>query len=389
MRFKGDKINYYNDGLVNWGGVFYQAEYKKDRISAFINLTGARTGYKRVDHFKNDSIQETAWKNINGFTVKGGANYNITKHFSAFINMGYLDKAPRFKNVYDNSNNLFREIKNEKVKALEGGMAYGSSGFSMNVNVYYTNWLNRPVDTAPPVIIADTLGGQSTTYFANINGLSALHKGIEVDFAYIISEKLKIQGLFSMGDWIWNSSDSVRVNDNYGVTKLTQYINAKGLHVGDAAQFQVGGDIRYEPIKYLYISGNITRFGKYYSNFDPMSYDASNNNNYANFSHPKDADGNNLLDDNGRAIYGDPVDPWIIPAYYLVDLHAGYSMKFYKKYRAQLRVNILNVMNTLYVSDADDNSRYVGQSFNSHDARSAGVFFGASRRYTMSLSFEL
>lgn len=388
MRFKGDKINYYNDGLVNWGGVFYQSEYKKDKVSAFINLTGARTGYKRVDHFKPDSIQETAWKNINGFTIKGGANYNITKHLSAFINMGFLDKAPRFRNVYDNTNHLFREIKNEKVKALEGGIAYGSSSFSINVNVYYTNWLNRPVESAPPVLIADTLGGQTNTYFANINGLSALHKGLEVDFVYIISDKLKVQGLVSLGDWIWNSSDSVRVNDNYGKTVLTQFINAKGLHVGNAAQFQIGGEVRYEPIKFLYFSGNLTRFGKYYSNFDPMSYDASSNSNYANFSHPKDADGNDLKDENGRSIYGDPVDPWIIPNYYLFDLHAGYSMKIYDKYRIQLRANVLNVMNAIYVSDADDNSRYVGQSFNSHDARSAGVFFGSSRRYTMSLSLE-
>ena len=388
IRYRGDKINYYYDGLVRWGGVFYQAEYKKDRLSAFINLTGARTGYKRVDHFKPDSLQETEWKKINGFTIKGGANYNITKHLSAFINMGYLDKASRFKNVFDNTNKLFREIENEKVKAVEGGVAYGSSNFSMNVNVYYTNWLNRPVESAPAVAIADTLGGQTTTYYANINGLSALHKGIEIDFAYIFSEKIKVQGLFSLGDWIWNSSDSVRVNDNYGATVLTQYINAKGLHVGDAAQFQIGGEIRYEPIKYLYFSGNITRFGKYYSNFDPMSYDASNNSNYANFSHPKDDNGQDLLDENGRPIYGDPVDPWIIPTYYLIDLHAGYSVKIYKKYRLQYRVNVLNIMNTIYVSDADDNSRYVGQSFNTHDARSAGVFFGASRRYTMSLSLE-
>ncbi len=390
MKFVGDKINYYNDGLVRWGGLFYQTEYKKDKLSAFINLTGARTSYKRVDHFQYDSLQATAWKNINGWTIKGGVNYNITKHISAFINLGYLDKAPRFKNVFDNTNQLFRDIKNEKVRALEGGLAYNSPVFSMNVNAYYTNWLNRPVDYAPLVAIADTLGGQTTSFYANINGLSALHKGIEVDFVYLISEKLKVQGLVSIGDWKWNSADSVRVNDNYGKTVLTQYINAKGIHVGDAAQFQLGGEIRYEPIKFLYISGNITRFGKYYSNFDPMSYDAGNVNNdyFANFSHPKDENGNVLLDKNGRPIYGDPVDPWKIPAYYLVDLHAGYSMKVFTKYRLQLRLNVMNVLNTVYVSDADDNSTYIGQSFKTHDTRSAGVFFGASRTYSMSLSFE-
>jgi iron complex outermembrane recepter protein len=390
MKYEGDKVNYYNDGLVRWGGVFYQAEYKKDRISAFINLTGARTGYKRVDHFQVDSLQATSWKNINGWTIKGGANYNITRHLSAFINMGYLDKAPRFKNVYDNFNKLLFGIKNEKVKAVEGGVAYSSSDFSMNVNVYYTNWLNRPVDNAPVVKITDPLGGQTVDYYANINGLSALHKGIELDFVYMLSEKVKVQGLLSLGDWIWNSSDSVRVTDDKGEVVQTAYVDAKGIHVGDAAQYQLGGDIRYEPIKYLYISASVTRFGKYYSNFDPMSYDANDKDNkyYANFSHPTDANGNVLLDEHGRAVYGKAIDPWKIPVYYLIDLHAGYSMKLNKKNRIQFRVNVMNVMNTLYVSDADDNSTYIGQNFKTHDARSAGVFFGPTRRYTMSLALE-
>jgi iron complex outermembrane receptor protein len=370
MRYVGDKINYYNDGLVRWGGAFYQVEYKKERLSAFVNLTAASTGYKRVDHFKPDSLQETPWKWINGFTIKSGANYNITKHFSAFINIGYLDKAPRFSNVYDNNNKLYRDIENEKVRAVEFGLAYASPKFSVNVNTYYTNWLNRPVDYAPAVAITDTLGGQTSIYYANINGLAAVHKGIEFDFALILSEKIRVQGLFSLGDWKWNSADSVRVRDDYGQTVLTQYLNAKGLHVGDAAQFQVGGEIRYEPIHDLYVSGNFTYFDKYYSNFDPMSYDAANPANSANF----DADGN-------------PIDPWQIPSYALIDLHAGYAYKISKKYRLQFRANVINLFNTVYVSDADDNSRNIGQSFNSHDARSAAVFFGLGRRYTISVAF--
>lgn len=371
MRYKGDKLNYYNDGLVRWGGAFYQAEYKKDRVSAFINITGAITGYKRVDHFKPDSIQETPWEKIPGFTVKSGANYNVTEHLSAFVNVGYLDKAPRFSNVYDNNNQLYRDIENEKVRAVELGLAYGSPKFSVNVNTYYTNWLNRPVDYAPVVPITDTLGGQTTFLNANINGLAAVHKGIELDFAWKLSDKIRIQGLFSFGDWKWNSSDSVRVRDDYGQTVLTQYINAKGLHVGDAAQFQVGGELRYEPIRDLYVSGNITYFDKYYSNFDPMSYDASNPAYKANF------------DENG-----DPIDPWKIPSYALVDLHAGYAYKFSKKYRLQFRANVLNLFDSVYVSDADDNSRNIGQSFNSHDAKSAAVFFGLGRRYTVSVAFQ-
>jgi iron complex outermembrane recepter protein len=381
MRFEGDKIYYYNDGILRWGGLFYQAEYKKDQLTAFINVTGARTGYKRVDHFKPDSLQTTDWKWINGWTIKGGANYNITKHLSAFINLGYLNKAPRFNNVYDNTNLLYRDIRNEKVKAMEAGISYGSPKFSLKINSYYTFWLNRPVDVAPTISITEMIpdpnnpdsliAGQTKIYQANINGLAALHKGIEVDFAYNITKKVNVQGICSFGDWKWNSADSVRIRDDYGETVKTLYVNAKGLHVGNAAQFQLGGEIRYEPIRDLYISGGITYFDKYYADFDPLSYEQSNPVNKPNF-------------DEG----GNPVDPWKIPAYYLVDFHAGYNIKFYKQYKLQFRANLINAFDKIYVSDAVDNSRNIGQSWNTHDTRSAAVYFGLGRRYTVSMAIQ-
>lgn len=381
MRYKGDKISYFNDGLVNWGGLFYQAEYKKNNLTGFVNMTVARTAFKRVDLFKPDSLQQTDWKYINGYTFKAGANYNVSKNFSAFVNLGHLDKAPRFNNVFDNNNKLYRDIKNEVVNAIEGGIAFRSPTFSANLNAYYTNWLNKPVDYAPIVSITEympdpnnpdsLIAGQSSSFYANINGLAALHKGIEVDFAWVITEKIRMQGLFSLGDWKWNSADTVRVQDDNGKTVLTQYLNAKGLHVGDAAQFQVGAELRYEPIKDLYFSGNVTYFDKYYSNFDPMSYDKANAANAANF------------DENGN-----PVDPWLIPSFYLIDLHAGYIYRINARYKLQLRLNVLNMMDAIYVADADDNSRNIGQPFNTHDARSAAVFFGLGRRYTASIAFQ-
>ena len=33
-----EKIEYYNDGLVRWAGLFGQIEYKKDNLSAFMQF---------------------------------------------------------------------------------------------------------------------------------------------------------------------------------------------------------------------------------------------------------------------------------------------------------------------------------------------------------------
>ena len=114
-------------------------------------------------------LAETDWKWIPSFTIKTGMNYNFDDYNNAFINLGYISKSPRFNNVYDYSNQLFREIKNENVLAAELGYSFRSSQFSANLNTYYTSWQNKPSNGGVSVMIDDI------TYRANINGMDALH----------------------------------------------------------------------------------------------------------------------------------------------------------------------------------------------------------------------
>ena len=121
-----------------------------------------------------------------GATVKGGANYNINKNHNVFFNTGFLNIALKMNAVFDNNNRQFLEIKNQKVYSVELGYGYKSKKFSSNVNGYYTLWRNKP-----PQSTFTTLDGDSY----NINGLDALHKGIELDFIYKILPNLDFEGL--------------------------------------------------------------------------------------------------------------------------------------------------------------------------------------------------
>ena len=75
---------------------------------------------------------------------KTGLNLNLDDFNNVFFNAGYISKAPRFNNIYDYDNNLYRDIKNENVKAVEGGYSFRSRVFSANINSYYTLWENKP-----------------------------------------------------------------------------------------------------------------------------------------------------------------------------------------------------------------------------------------------------
>ena len=61
------------------------------------------------------------------FTVKLGANWNITESHNVFFNTGVLSKAPRFQNVFDYDNNLYDLIENEDIRAFEIGYGYRAS----------------------------------------------------------------------------------------------------------------------------------------------------------------------------------------------------------------------------------------------------------------------
>jgi hypothetical protein len=381
---EGDRFSYHNDGLVKWLGLFQQMEYKTGNWSAFVNVSFSTTGYKRIDYFRpldlvlNDTIMvqelsygdtivyngdqytidspearntESKWKWIPGYTLKTGINYNLNEFNNVFMNVGYLEKAPKFNNIFDYDNRLFANIRNEEVAALEFGHSYHSTRISSNLNLYHTQWKNKPQSGSTVV------DGEPLKY--NINGIDALHRGIEFDVSVNVSEKISLEMLSSVGDWRWTSGDTIRSYDDNNILIGLDYFDATGVHVGDAAQLQIGSSLRYQVHKNVYIKLKAMRFGNHYADFNPFD----------------------LQEENvGR-------DSWKTPAYNLFDLHAGYRFR-YAGMHFDFKINVLNMLNTTYISDALNNDTYIsGNQFN-FDASSASVFFGMGRRLTSSLKIS-
>ncbi len=386
---EGDRFDYDYSGFVRWAGIFGLAEYKRDRFSAFINLSGAVTGYKLEDYMKpkvveladttlfvsfNDPVEYNGqsytvdspeavdqivdWVNLNSATIKLGASYDLTEQHGVFVNTGYLSKAQRFNNVINNNRfgtsvSEFNNYDNENIIAFEAGYNFRSSKFSANLNSYYTIWNNKPLDRTLTIPL-DPSDPDSEMIPVNIPGIDALHKGIELDFAYKPMSNLSIEGLMSLGDWKWNSGETATVVLPNDVIYQYQF-DATGVHVGDAAQTQFGGLVRYEPVDRFYLKLNATYFGKNFADFQPE----------------------NLQGEDGGT------DSWELPAYTLFSFHTGYSFKL-DDYRLSIRGNILNLFDETYVSDARNNDTFNSPAFNDFDAKSASVHFGQGRRWTVS-----
>jgi len=415
MKTVGDKISYNYDGLVKWYGGFGQLEYADDKFSLFLNVSEATSMYKRIDYFKKKDLvladttynealgtsvsteitydengnisgankvmvedtifhnglaytqnsseakhAQSEWQKFHGWTFKTGANYNINDYHNVFVNAGYISKAPKFGNVFDYNNQLFRDIQNEFVKALEAGYAYRSTHFSLNANAYNTIWKNKPVNGGVTVIIDDM------PYKANINGMDALHKGIELDWAFKL-KPITIEWMSSIGDWTWTSKDTARFYDDEGMPVLNENGNqevvafdARGVHVGDAAQTQFAMSIRWDISKNAWVKIRRSYYDNHYADFDPISL-------------------------TGTTV---GTESWMIPSYNLYNLYAGFKLPINKKMALRFNLSVLNLLDKTYISDAQNNDQYIPGNTENFDATSAGVFIGMGRRYNASIKLN-
>lgn len=374
MRMVGDKIGYHNDAFVRWGGAFALLEYKGYVWNAFLNVSAVSQGYKSVDYFaamqEDGTFTTSGWKWIPGYTVKTGGNYNVSEYANMFVNVGHLNRTPVFRNVVDYENKFVENTQNERINSVEWGYSYSKFPFSVNVNAYYTDWQNRPLQS---LLRFETVEGDIVR--ANVNSMSALHKGLETDVAWQAHPSLTIEGYVSLGDWRWTSSEDSLVLldddsnlpyiDAEGNPAVVQY-NAEGVSVGDSPQSQYSISLKYS-YKNFYLKPRYTVFSRHYADFDPFSLNGEN---------------------EGR-------QSWQIPTYGLLDLHAGYNFDV-NETNMDVRLSAFNILNTVYLSNAQNNDAYGEWYFtdsnrkyafseNNFDAGSASVYMGYGFRTNLSI----
>ncbi|MDR6237046.1 outer membrane receptor for ferrienterochelin and colicin [Aureibacter tunicatorum] len=342
---KGDRIDYYNDGIVLWEGLFGQLEYDRNKVSAFVSGALSNTSYKRIDYFNyldSDDKQETDFQNFLGYSVKGGANYRLTDIHNIFVNAGYFSRAPFFDAVFLNYKNDINEgAENEKIASIELGYGLRTSKFSANINYYYTKWMDRS-------FVKRLTTDQGQDFTANLLGVDALHQGVEVDFAFKPNDKLELTGMASIGDWRWlNDLENVIAYDDQQNPSEPFSVYMADIKVGDAAQTTFAAGINYELVEGLKIGMDYNFYGDNFAEFNPTSRTNE--------------------DDRG-------VNSWQLENYSLVDANMSYKFTI-GDVKASIFGNIHNIFDTMYVSDADETN--VGDP--------ANVFYGWGRSWSMGM----
>ena len=348
----GEKMGYNNDGKVGWLGFFAQLEYGTDNFNAFVSTSAQRSTYQRIEHFLYDLSTEagkdlaTSEKiSLNGYSIKGGANFKLDDVQNVFANIGYFERPATFNAVFNGYNNtkVNRDAENEKVFSMELGYGLRGEKFAANINLYRTQWKDR---TFTRNVRAQEAGAED--YTANLLGVDALHQGVEFDFTYKHSDKLNFTGMLSLGDWKWdNDLVDVPVFDENQSQVDTISLPIDGLRVSDAAQTTAALGMLYKFWDKTSVTLDYNYFTDLYARIDVL--------NYANASTRPD-------------------DSWKAPSYNTMDfsLRHGFNLGEFDT-TVTFRVN--NLFDTEYVADAIDASDPL-------------VFFGFGRTFSLSAKIK-
>ena len=379
-----EQIGYSNDGEVKWFGLFSQFEYSDEHFSAFIQGATSIQSYQRVDNFvKSGTLlnirdprtmlyTKTGFKDIMGYNIKGGINYNINENHNVFANIGYYSKQPFFDAVYPNYHNILNpNLTNEKIFGIEAGYGFKSEKFNMNVNLYHTSWKDRYENKRNDI----NLGRTRIEAYASILGFQEIHQGIEIEANAKITDYLRLNAMFSTGDWYYKgNSEGYLTNDsNQPIDRQGNEVsvsNARpfklfmdGVKVGESAQQTASLGLTILPrVKGLKFDIDWNYVDKLYARLKATDFDTQQKG------------------DKGTVK---------LPTYHLFELGASYKWQFTDKQRLTFSAHVYNLLDRYYISDsytnihADNNSKtYQGIDVNNK------VYFGAGRTFSFGVRYN-
>jgi len=401
----GDPIDYNFTNYVNWLGLFGQAEYSADKVTAFAMAGLTSVKYTHWNHFKDAAnydysyatskdASDASWVEglgdmegghegdlwieadpISTMQVKGGVLYELGDALSflnaipvfgkaadnsdVWFNFGLIDKAPIFDQVIqDWDGKMSTDPSNEKFTAFEFGLNTNSNDGTMaaKLNLYSTTWSDRIATRT----VTNVDGDDDIIY---LTGINQNHTGVEVELSAQINEMFRVDLGAGLGNWLYTDDATGTYRDSDGSDASYSYA-LKDLKVGDMPQASLAFGLTASPVEDSKIQLLYRFYALHYSNWSPTSRE---------FSSEDDAD---------------RLQSWRTPSYGILDLNASYKIPVeVSGIKPELFLNVRNLLDAVYVQDATDNSRFNAEPFrvNNHGANAAEVYLGLPTSFNLGL----
>lgn len=348
----GDKVRTENGRNQFYATLYALITYTAGHTKPTILTLGASasgTTIRRWDLYNYTADNRFSnWATKAGASLKFGALHKLNRHASIYANAAAYSRAP-YSNVFFSSrnNSISKDIVNEKNILAEGGFRILGNRFSLEATAYSAFWKDKSLMSAA----YKTVDEDPTKYM--IKGLNALHYGVEADASYTILRSIKAGAFLSIGQWKWMNDVIATIYDPYSmkpVQEITVY--AKGLHVGDAPQTQIGATIDAKIFKGLSAHLEWNYNDRFWSDFNPAS----------------------------RTSADDRQDSFRLPSYNLLNIGLAWAFNI-KHLSGSLFLNATNITDTSYIERSKDGP--------SHDINSLTGYWGNGRSFNFGIRLHI
>lgn len=347
----GDFIRTHNGKVTDHFTLYTQANWENEKWNINLGLSAIGAFNQRWDKY-NYTEDEGIWSDRvfgKGFSSKIGILYRPNDGHSLYINGGIYSRLPYPKVWFSSGNNdRTKDVKNEKNLLAETGYRYIQDRFGMEFTGYISYWKNK---TLMSNRYKQTSGDEKRFM---INGLDALHYGIELEGFWKPTWWLKLSGFSSIGNWTWQNDVVAKIYDDYNGSQIGSInVYTDGLHVGDAPQTQFGCAAECKFLDNFTFKIDWSYNDRMYADFDPSR----------------------------RTNAEDRQESWKLPSWNLVNAHLGWTKKLKNdNYLLSIFMEGGNLLDAKYIERGKDGR--------GHDEESFRGFWGFGRNFSLGTRFR-
>ena len=331
IKKEGDLIRTDNGKLINHLTAYGMVTYsnKKWELRGGASFMGSTN--KRWDRYNYNQNIHSDVAAAAGYSIKGGALYRLSHQTSLYINGAAYSRVPYSDIFFSSGNNKITDnVKNEKNILSEAGVRVIFDRGSFETTAYWALWKNKSLLSDPYKQQMD-----DTPHRYMVQGLDAVHYGVESEILYRPAGWAELRGFVSLGNWRWKNDVSAIVYDPYsGLAMGTVDVYSDGLAVGDAPQTQIGASAIIKIGPKVELSADWKFNSRLYADFDPVT----------------------RRDPNDRG------NSYRIPDYHLLNATISLRERIGKS-RAVFYLTVNNILDTKYIERGKDGRDHTLDTF--------------------------
>ncbi len=371
---EGDRFGYdYTANVHNYEG-FAQAEFTYPRYDFYVagmlsHNTFWRTGHMQNGRFPDNSYGDGEKHSFTDFGAKGGFTWKITGRHYLTTNMGYMTRAPFFRNAYISPrvrDDVIENLTSEKIMSGDINYIVRTPTIKSRLTLFYTDFSDQ---TWSRSFYHDEM-----RTFVNyiMTDIDKQHMGAELGIDLNLSPTLSMHIVGGLGDYIYTSRPNVTIaqdNDAEILEERTVYF--ENYKVGGITHNAASVGFRYNSPRYWFVGVTGNYFNGVYLDVNPDRRTQQAVDGYVT----SDPQWDQLL---GQS----PLDDS-----FTVDLFAGISYRIARGYFINVSLSVDNVLNnTDFAMGGFEQLRYDSQEIDRYPPK---YFYLYGRNYFLNVVFRM